>query len=138
MGGRSGGAHSRARRPARSAARARRCEGRRSSDSPRRAGASHAPLLERLAPRKLLVFRALRLGDLLCAVPALRALRARLPQAEIALVGLPSARGFAERFAHYIDRFLEFSGHPALPELRCSEAALERFLADVRRERADL
>ena len=89
-------------------------------------------------PRSVVVFRALVLGDMLCAVPALRALRATLPDAHIAWVGLPSMAWFADRFPRYIDEFIAFPGAPGFPEQSESGEALPPFLAAMRRRRFDL
>jgi len=87
---------------------------------------------------KIGVFRALQLGDLLCVIPAMRALRRAFPRAEITLLGLPWARGFVERFCGYFDRFVHFPGCPGLPEQGYDAGALERFIVSMREERFDL
>jgi ADP-heptose:LPS heptosyltransferase len=89
-------------------------------------------------PQSVAVFRALQLGDLLCAVPAFRALRAALPRARIGLVGLPWARTFVERFNRYFDDFWEFPGYPGLPEQPPAVADLPAFLAAIHGQRLDL
>lgn len=90
------------------------------------------------APRRVAVLRALQLGDLLCAVPALRALRAALPEAEIVLVGLPWARAFVERFGDYLNGFIEFPGFPGLPERPPRIDRIPGFLAEMQAEGFDL
>lgn len=83
-----------------------------------------------LAPRRIAIVRALMLGDLLCAVPALRAFRRGFPRAEITLVGLGWARELAARLDHLVDDFAELPGFPGLPE---TEPDLERLAAFLSR-----
>lgn len=91
-------------------------------------------------PRQIAVVRALPgWGDMLCAVPALRALRAAAPRAHIALIGLPWARAFAARFPRYIDEFIEFPGYPGIPlPPRPDPRAVAAFLESIERRRFDL
>jgi ADP-heptose:LPS heptosyltransferase len=94
--------------------------------------------LNTAAPSRLAVLRALKLGDLLVAVPAFRALRAAWPKAEILLVGLPWARSFVERYRCYLDGFREFPGYPGLPEREPDVPRIPAFLREMQEERFDL
>ena len=87
---------------------------------------------------RIAVFRALQLGDLLCTVPAWRALRTAYPEASITLIGLPWAEEFVRRFHRYLDGFISFPGYPGLPEQPPNLDRLSSFLADMRRQEFDL
>ena len=71
-------------------------------------------------------------------MPAFRALRAVLPEADIALVGLPWAAELVDRFDRYLDRLIPFPGYPGLPERQPDLAAIPPFLERIQRERFDL
>lgn len=100
--------------------------------------AQRAHGLQREGIATILVFRALQVGDMLCAVPALRALRATFPRARVILAGLPWAAQFARRHARLIDDFIAFPGHPSLPEQACDGDATDAFFHRVRALHADL
>lgn len=86
---------------------------------------------------KIALFRALQLGDLLCTVPAFRALRHAFPRAEITLIGLPWAGSFVERFNSYLNRLMVFPGFPGLPEQPFSQTAWEAFVKNMQEEAFD-
>lgn len=88
--------------------------------------------------KRIAVFRALQLGDMLCAVPALRALRSRFPGATVCLVGLPWADSFAERYRWLVDDFMAFPGWPGLPEQSFSLNEISKFLAAAQRRKFNL
>ncbi|HZU38085.1 MAG TPA: glycosyltransferase family 9 protein [Gemmataceae bacterium] len=94
--------------------------------------------LGRPLPRRVLVLRALQLGDLLCAVPAFRALRTALPETEIILVGLPWARMLVERYPNYLNGFRPLPGYPGLPEQPPQPQELPAFLSAIQAEKFDL
>jgi lipopolysaccharide heptosyltransferase II len=80
--------------------------------------------------RRIVVLRALYLGDMLVAMPALRILRAAAPDAEISFIGLPWARDFVERYG-VVDRFLDFPGVAGIPEVPYDPERTRRFLDEA-------
>jgi ADP-heptose:LPS heptosyltransferase len=99
------------------------------------------PKLNRIAepaPQRIVILRALHIGDLLCAVPAFRALKTALPQAWITLIGLPWAHRFVERFNSYLDDFIPLPGYPGFPEQNPEVSRFPDFLARVQRLQYDL
>lgn len=103
---------------------------------PRGAGANLLPSLAETRARVVIV-RALRLGDLLCAVPAFRALRAALPHAHLTLIGLPLAREFVRRCA-YLDAFEEFPGYPGIADQPYDAGRTLAFLSRMQASHIDL
>ena len=65
-------------------------------------------------------------------------MRGAFPDAEIVLIGLPWARAFVDRYAHYLDGFREFPGFPGLPERPPQLERFPGFLAEIQAERFDL
>ncbi|MDB5075101.1 MAG: biosynthesis glycosyltransferase [Chloroflexi bacterium] len=92
-----------------------------------------------MRPYRIAIVRALPgLGDLLCTVPAWRAIRAAHPNAHLTLVGLPTARQFVTRYHRYLDDFLEFPGFPGIPEQPLVVRRLPAFFALAQAQRFDL
>ena len=87
---------------------------------------------------RIVVFRALQLGDMLCAVPALRTLRGGFPEARIVLIGLPWAAELPGRYPRYLDGFIPFPGWAGLPEQPPDPGRLPEFWGRVAAERWDL
>ena len=91
-----------------------------------------------LEPRRIAVLRALALGDLLCAVPAMRSFRAAFPAAEVTLVALPWATEFVARFPRYVDDLLALPGFPGFAEQQPDVSAVPEFLRDAQAREFDL
>lgn len=88
---------------------------------------------------RIAIFRALAgLGDFLCVVPTLRAIRRARPDVGISYVGLAETRPLVGRFAAYVDEFIEFPGFPGLPERRPDVRRIPAFLTDVQERAFDL
>lgn len=84
-------------------------------------------------------FRALPgLGDTLCAIPAIRALRRRRPDVSITVITHENALPYWRRYPEYADRVVSFPGWPGLPERKPDVARVPGFLAEMQAARMDL
>jgi ADP-heptose:LPS heptosyltransferase len=93
---------------------------------------------DRDAIDSIVIVRALALGDMLCAIPAIRALRGLHPAARISLVGLPWSRELTTRYPAYLDEHLEFPGFPGIPEVEHDPARTVAFLTRMQERPFDL
>jgi ADP-heptose:LPS heptosyltransferase len=87
--------------------------------------------------RRVAVVRPGRIGDFLCATPALRALRLAQPGAEITMIGLPLVAELVERSPD-ADRFEAFPGWPGIAEQFFDPREAVAFLARMQERRFDL
>ncbi len=88
--------------------------------------------------KKIAVFRALHLGDLLCSMPAIGILRRTYPEAWISLIGLSNSQSIVKRFHTYIDELIVFPGYPGLPEQDFNPSSIEIFIQKMQRRKFDL
>ena len=93
--------------------------------------------LEFASLERIAVIRALPLADMLCSVPALRAIRAGAPNAHITLIGLPWANDLLCRYPDYLDEFVSLPGWPGLADVKDPSAVTE-FLACLQSRTIDL
>ena len=96
-------------------------------------------LLSRLpeSSQKIVLLRASRIGDFLCAIPAIRAMRKALPDAEITMITLPMLQELAQR-SPYIDKIALFPGFPWIAEQLFEPRKTVQFLQQMQNERFDL
>lgn len=91
--------------------------------------------------QKLAVLRANGLGDFLFSLPALEALHATYPQAELVLLALPWHAAFLSRRPSPVDRIVEvppYGGVSAEPHEAIDQIRVRRFFQAMRQERFDL
>ncbi len=90
--------------------------------------------------RRAAVVRALPgLGDMLCAGPALRSLRAGMePNGTLALVALAGMAPLARRVLPEVDEVIAFPGCPGIPERPEADPPWPEYAATMRTHRFDL
>lgn len=86
----------------------------------------------------LLVRMRVGLGDLLCSMPAVRALRRARPDLRIAMTTWAETRPIIERMRGDVDELLPFPGYPGIPERPPQAAQWAEFVAQCRERRFGL
>lgn len=115
-------------------------QGGRSPDGPNRVGTRAVDRLLDAEPARVALLRPRTgLGDVLCTVPALRALRARLPEAHVTWITYAEMAPALHRLpTGLVDDLLAFPGHPLIPERPADPQGWHPFLAAARERRFDL
>ena len=98
------------------------------SGSHRTVAVPSQPLLDSSVHDVLLVRLRVGLGDLLCTVPAVRALRDARPDLHVALATWPEMAGVVARMAPWVDELVPFPGAAGIPE-RPPDGTLPRWTA---------
>jgi ADP-heptose:LPS heptosyltransferase len=87
--------------------------------------------------RRIAILRPGRIGDYLCATPAIRAIRRAAPDAELHYIALPLVRDLVERNPS-VDRFVAFPGFPYIAEQFFTPRRAVEWLAQMQDQRYDL
>jgi ADP-heptose:LPS heptosyltransferase len=96
------------------------------------------PLADPSVRRVAVVRLRVGLGDLLCSVPALRALRRGRPDVRLTLVTWAEMAPVVARMAPYVDELLPFPGVAGIPERPPDAGAWQPFLTAAANRRFDL
>ncbi|GAA1788950.1 glycosyltransferase family 9 protein [Planosporangium flavigriseum] len=88
----------------------------------------YRPLADPAVRRVAVVRLRVGLGDLMCSVPALRALRAARPDLDVTVVTWDEVAPFVDRMRAYVDHLLPFPGFPGIPDRPVDPAGWEPFL----------
>lgn len=95
-------------------------------------------LLDPAVRRVALVRLRTGMGDLLCTVPALRALRRARPDVAVSLVTWAEMAPVVERMSAWVDELVDFPGHPGIPERPPRPQDWQGWVDGVRARRFDL
>ncbi|MCG5434124.1 glycosyltransferase family 9 protein [Mycobacterium sp. MYCO198283] len=88
--------------------------------------------------RVALVRLRVGLGDLLCSLPAWRALRTARPDLHVTVITYPEMAPLIARMRGYVDELLPFPGHPGIPERPPVAEQWQPFVAAAAARRFDL